>query len=261
MYTIATLDDLRRHLGLSANDRDADQDLLHKLVEASQLIESLTQRRFCPRLERLTVPLLRELPATLLLPGDLLELRAASHAGRALDLRDVLLLPYDRESPATMILLPEDMATWYDPAASRTITLEGIWGWHDRWSQAWRASGETISGDDLTASATSISVNDAAGSDALGFSPRFQPGQLLRIEDEYLRLTAIDAQNQRLTVLRGVQGTVAASHATGAAIETYQPSAPIRDLTLRYAELMLKSRQLLADEPSPLLRRLRRLTA
>ena len=261
MYAIATLDDLRRHLGLASKDRDADQDLLRKLVEASQLIESLTQRRFCPRLESLAVPLRRELANTLLLPDDLLELRAISCGGHSLNMRDVLLLPYDRDSPATMLLLPDDMATWHDPAASESVTLEGIWGWHDRWSEAWRASGETISGEALDANAKSVSANNVAGSDALGFSPRFQLGQLLRIENEYLRLTAIDAQNQRLTVLRGVQGTAAATHPIGAAIDIYQPSAPIRDLTLRYAELMLKSRQLLADEPSPLLRRLRRLTA
>ena len=51
MYTIATLDDLRRHLNLSAKDADEDGDLMQRLQAASQLIESLTQRRYCPRLQ------------------------------------------------------------------------------------------------------------------------------------------------------------------------------------------------------------------
>ena len=48
MYTIATLDDLRRHLNLSATDAADDEDLLQRLGAASRLIESLTQRRYCP---------------------------------------------------------------------------------------------------------------------------------------------------------------------------------------------------------------------
>ena len=94
-----------------------------------------------------------------------------------------------------------------------------------------------------------------------GFSPRFQVGHLLRIEDEYLRVTAVDRKTNTLTVLRGVQGTAAAAHAPGKTIETYTPPLPMRDLVARYAELMMKSPSPLADEPSPLLSQMRRLTA
>ena len=81
MYTIATLDDLRRHLNLSATDTDSDQDLLHSLQEASQLIESLTQRRYCPLLQTRTVALNPADPRELILPDDLLELRSISAGG------------------------------------------------------------------------------------------------------------------------------------------------------------------------------------
>ena len=51
MYTIATLQDLRRHLQLEETDRAADADLQQALQKASHLIETLTGRRFCPFLE------------------------------------------------------------------------------------------------------------------------------------------------------------------------------------------------------------------
>ena len=261
MYTIATLDDLRRRLGLAATDSDSDQELLHSLQEASCLIESLTQRRYCPLLQRRAVTFDRNAPRTLILPADLLELRAISDAGGALGLEDVQLLPADVDASASILQLTGGLTFRSDASADRAIAIDGVWGWHDRWTRAWTDSGETINGSALSAKAATISVSDAAGSDTAGFSPRFQVGHLLRIEDEYLRITAIDRQNHQLTVQRGAQGTISVMHPQGALIETYTAALPIRDLTVRYAELMLKSHSLLEDEPSTLVNRMRRLTA
>ena len=261
MYTIATLTDLRRHLSLSATDTDDDQHLLHSLHEASHLIESLTQRRYCPELKTRTVPIDQANPRQLILPADLLELRMISDAGGPLNLENVQLLPIERDAPASILRLVNGASFHLDAGAVSAIKIDGVWGWHDRWTQAWRDSGDTLSAGQLDEAATSLSVNDSAGSDEAGFSPRFQVGHLLRIEDEVLRLTAIDRTNHRLTVLRGVQGTAATAHRSGAKVETYTPALAIRDLTLRYAELMLKTSGLLNDKASPLLERMRRLTA
>ncbi len=260
MYTIATLDDLRRRLGLAATDSDSDQELLHSLQEASRLIESLTQRRYCPLLQRRVIPLNPIAPRLFILPDDLLELRAVNDAGGEIDHDLFLRLPEDPDTPASILRLARGRTIRYDASGTRAVAIDGVWGWHDCWTRAWTDSGDTISGNALSAKATAVSVNDAAGSDTAGFSPRFQVGQLLRIDDEYLRVTAIDRQNHQLTVQRGAQGTIAAMHLQGALIETYTPALPIRDLTVRYAELMLKSHSLLEDEPSTLLSRMRRLT-
>ncbi len=261
MYTIATLYDLRRHLGLGSAETEADPDLLRKLEEASQLIESLTQRRYCPRLETLAAtPDSRDL-RQLFLPDDLLELHAVRDAGGLIDLNDIQLLPDDADAPASVMQLVNGRQFQAGADGARSIAITGIWGWHDRWRQAWRDSRDSVQSSSLSASATLISVSDIAGADETGFSPRFQVGQLLRINSETLRVAGVDEQNQRLTVLRGVQGATAAAHPLGATIEIYAPSLPIRDLTLRYAELMLKSQSLLAEEPSPLLERMRRLSA
>ncbi len=261
MYTIATLDDLRRHLGLSATDTDDDLNLLHSLQHASHLIESLTQRRYCLSLQTRAILVDQVDPRQLILPADLLELRMISDAGGPLDLKNVQLLPTDRDEPASILQLLNGASFQLDTGAALEVTIDGVWGWHDRWTQAWRDSGDTLSAGQLDEAETTLSVHDSAGNDEAGFSTRFQVGHLLRIEDEVLRLTAIDRANHRLTVMRGVQGTAATAHRSGAKIETYTPALAIRDLTLRYAELMLKTSGLLNDTASPLLERMRRLTA
>ena len=75
-----------------------------------------------------------------------------------------------------------------------------------------------------------LGVAESAGVDEDGARPRFHVGHLLRIDGEYLRVTAIDRTANRLTVLRGVGGTRATAHLRDATIETYAPAPAIRDL-------------------------------
>ena len=261
MYTIATLHDLRRQLHLADADAAHDDELLRTLQEASHLIESLTGRRFCPQLATRTLSLDPRNPRELTLPADLLELRAISDGGGELDLAEIRLLPADRDAPASLLRRRDDGLFRNNESDADALRISGVWGWHDRWSQAWRDSGDSVGDAALSATASTIGVSDAMAADQDGARPRFQVGHLLRIEGEYLRVTAIDSSAHRLTVLRGVQGAEAAAHPRGAKIETYAPAPSVRDLTVRYAELMSKSVGLLEPEPSPLLERLRRLTA
>ena len=259
MYTIATLEDLRRHLNVGA-DAGNDDELLRALGEASHLIESTTQRRYCPRLATLDVKPAAATPRMLILPDDLLELRALSDGGGALDLARVFSFPGESDEPSSLLQLKGGAAFRLGLNPVDSVSVKGIWGWHDRWARAWRESGESLSSSALSAHATRIDVNDSAGADEDGSRPRFHVGHLLRIDGEYLRVTAIDRKANRLTVLRGVGGTRATAHLRDAKIETFAPAPAIRDLTVRYAELMLKSVGPL-ELASPLLERMRRLTA
>ena len=261
MYTIATLHDLRRHLNLGDTDNADDETLRRTLQQASHLIESLTGRRFCPHVATRMVSLDPSNPRELILPADLLELRAISDGGGELDIAAISRLPSGKDAPASILQRTDGAPFRASESRSDTASVSGVWGWHDRWSNAWRDSGDAVDDGTLSADATVVSVSDTTEANQDGLSPRFHVGHLLRIESEYLRVTAIDRSRHRLTVLRGVQGTAAIPHSRGATIETYAPAPSIRDLTVRYAELMSKSVGLLEAEASPLLERLRRLTA
>jgi hypothetical protein len=130
------------------------------------------------------------------------------------------LTPYDR------IVLKTDgdqTSLEYSGTAQKANAVTGIWGYHDDWSNAWEDSQDEVENDPLTASGTSITVNDADGAGLYGLKPRFQEFQLLKIEDEYVYVTAVNATANTLTVVRGANGTTAASHVQDTTISIYQP--------------------------------------
>ena len=262
MYTIATLRDLRQHLNLAETDTASDANLLRRLQQASHLMESLTQRRYCPAVGSRRASVQPTNPEELILPDDLLTLTSLHNGdGRSIRLEDVRRAPDHPDVPASVLQLVNGARFVYGDSPVNAISISGIWGWHENWSQAWRDSLDTIQDDPLPASAANLNVADADGPDRGGISPRFQVGHLLRIESEYMRVTAIDRARNRLTILRGAQGTQAAAHPTGQRIETYDAGPAIRDLCARYAALLIQSAGVLEDESAPLLERLRRLSA
>ncbi len=250
MYTIATLHEYRRHLALAADDTSADADLLRSLQEASHFIESTTQRRYCPRRATLRVDYDPTERDEIVLPDDLLELQGISDQQGEIENARLRLLPQDADLPTSIVQIRGGI--------QGALRIRGIWGWHDRLTTAWRASGEKLTSK-TNATTSTLTVVNAAGNDANGDSPRFQVGQLLRIGGEYLRIIDIDSAGRRLTILRGSQGTTASAHNSGLGIDVYAPPPAIVDVCLRYAELLMRSGDFVDVEAPELLRRLRRL--
>ena len=262
MYTLATLHDLRQHLNLAEEDTGSDDRLLRCLQDASQIIESLTGRRYCPMVESRSASFQPGTPDELMLPADLLALTSLHNGdGSPIRLLDVRRVPSHPDVSASVLHLVNGARFVYRGTPVGAIRVEGIWGWHDGWSRAWRDSLDSIQVGHLSASATTLSVTDSDGRNSAGLRPRFQVGHLLRLDMEYLRVTAIDRERNQLTVLRGVQGTRAAAHPAGRRIEIYEAAAAIRDVCLRYAALLVRSADVLEGESMTLLERLRRLSA
>lgn len=247
MYTLATIDQLRARLGLDPDDSADDERLGRALTAATSRIERDSGRRFTPRLA--TLPHRARHPRDLILLDDLLQLQRLSNGdGHEIDLRDTETLPAAAEGSVSILRL-RGAQRFSGPAA---VQVSGIWGWHERWSQAWRREVDRLQDDSLPAAATTLRVND---------SGRFQPGQLLRLGDEYLRLLARDVGGQRLQVQRGAQGTVAAAHNRGSAIDVYQPPPAVMLLCLRLASWLHREpdRSPAADLPADLASELRAL--
>ncbi len=230
MYTIATLEQLRGHLGAPPNATE-DARLLRALEAASTQIERLTGRRFLPYVAARQY----DLPPSdaLLLDEDLLAIDALHNGdGSAIDLADVVLMP---SSPPHSVLRLRDGAYYLAAAgAVAAITVNGVWGWHERYTRAWVASGESLAAP-LDEAATALPVSAISGVAADGQSPRFQVGALLRLDDEFLRVLALDEAAQTLTLERGAQGSTAAAHSVGALLEVFRPDAEALSLSLRWA--------------------------
>lgn len=255
MDVLATLHQLRRRLGLAEGDTADDSRLLAALQAASAHIEGAAGRRFCPYVATIehTVTHADEL----LLDDDLLQLHSITNGdGSSIDVLDVITLPDSVfDGPISVLRLTGGQAFAWEETPLRAVAVSGIWGWHDRWSRAWRDSADTVQDDPLSETAATVTVNDAGGVDGSNLAPRFQIGHLLRIEDEYLRVLGVDADSNTLTVLRGVNGTTAATHDQDTSIAVFQPALAVESLCLRWAHWLYKepdSNRAFTGTPKPL---------
>lgn len=242
MYTLATLHQLRQRLGLSATDTADDTRLLAALQAASAQIEQAAGRQFSPRVATLEHDVNLRHVDELLLQDDLLQLEAITNGdGSSIDPLDVVTLPESgMDGPISVLRLVSGQYFTWNETPLRAVAISGIWGWHDRWSRAWRGSADTVQNNPLNSTSSTLTVSDADGADSYAIAPRFQAGQLVRIEDEYLRVLAVNANTNVLTVLRGVNGTTAAAHNQATVIDIFQPALEVEILCLRWAMWLYK---------------------
>lgn len=251
IFTYVSYEDLK---GYQDVPNESDDDLLRELCEtASRMWDGYTNRHFSPwretryydyitergdplgysaraRLARFTEPW----ATTLKVDEDLLEVKTLQTANGDVTIAasDYNLKcghtynqqPYDRIE----LIISGDVAIFtFSDTYQKANIVDGIWGFHDAYAQAFQDSQDTVQDDPLTAAATSLTVSDADGADAFGVTPRFKAQQLLKIEDEYLYVTVKTTSTNVLTVIRGVNGTTAASHAQNTTIYVYQPMRDI----------------------------------
>ena len=241
MYTLATPDQLRSRLGLTPADNVDEERLWRALTAASARIEGANGRHFTPRLATLAHDLrdARELT----LADDLLQLQRLTNGdGREIDLGAVQTLPAATEGSASVLRLGGAQRFVWSGSPLAAIQVTGIWGWHERWSLAWQSGVDSLQDDPLAASATMLHAAD---------SSRFEAGQLLRLEDEYLRLLAIDEASHSLRVLRAAQGTAAVAHSRGTPVDIYQPPRALTLLCLRLALWLYREPDRNADAALP----------
>ena len=98
------------------------------------------------------------------------------------------------------------------------IDVEAIWGYHTNYSQRAWITGSTIS-DDSDVGVADTTIKSASGT-------LFDPGQIVRIDDEIIRVTAVSTAT--LTVVRGENGSTAAAHDDGTTVYIWSLHPPVR---------------------------------
>jgi hypothetical protein len=132
---------------------------------------------------------------------------------------------------------------WSSDDPLDAIEIDGIWVCRRNYvTEGWRASGDTVQSNPLSSSATSITVTDADGVFYDGTIPRFSPGMLIQIESEWLSVEAVNTSTNVLTVIRGVRGSSAASHAQNTAISVWIPDPNIQRAATRWVAYMYHRR-------------------
>ena len=256
MIPYATFDEIKDALAdsIGSSTTKYDNELRRCANQASRLIDRLTGRTFWPQYA--TRYPMSAGGASLHVDGELLEVDSVSMSDdsgltyTAITTDDYYSIGGRRlEYDATPIYrldinqnTDSDYTYWY--TGQRSIKLVGWWGWHDAYAEAWQNSQDTTENDPLTAAGTSVTVNDADGADLWGLTPRFQVGQLLKIESEFVLVTAVTAgETNTLTVKRGQCGTTAAEHDQNTTIYVYRPPEIIKEAVIAMAVRAFKRAQ------------------
>lgn len=227
-----------------------DAVLLRMASHASRLIDEATGRVFFPELATEYVDGSGE--AELWLPRPVLSISAlamssdsgASYTASLTEDTDFWCSDGWRfgQGPTQLLVMSPNgsYAIWY--GGRRAVRITGVWGWHRNYAAAWQDSQDTLAAL-LSSSATTLSVANADGADQMGLTPRFEVGQLLRIESEFLAVTGVNTATNVLTVVRGCNGTTAAAHASGQRIDVWHAHDLVRQATLIQAVRWFKRGQ------------------
>jgi len=248
MELLATLDEVKRALSVTGTAYDAP--LVQALTQTSRLVSAAAGRRLVPWAAtryvdgdgtgRLWLPETWLSIATVSLSSDLGQTYTAL-AGTDWWASNGIM--WD-EPPFELLAMNPNGAYGEFYAGARTVKIAGTLGWHASYGAAWPASGDTVQdASGLSASATTVTVADADGADASGLTPRFSPGQLLRVESEYLGVLVVNATTNAVTVERGANGSTAASHAKGTAICTFRPDGLAQQAAVTQASRAFKRGQ------------------
>lgn len=226
--------------GVSAEDTADDETLQWYCYAASRMFDGTCKREFYPMYQARYFDLPPD-DSLLKLDKDLLAVNSFTTQNGDVSLTEsthYYLMngksyndsPYDRISMKSDGSYPNLL---YSGTVQRSQCVTGWWGYHEDWSNAWQDTQDDLAAAISSATATTFTVADADGNDLYGNKPRFKVGQLLRVDTEYMYLT--DITNNTLTVIRGVNGTTAATHDSATSIYVYRPMAEIEQAALRLA--------------------------
>lgn len=148
---------------------------------------------------------------------------------------------YVRNDLTSYLPSPTHIADQYLPGGCK---ITGTWCFHRYYGTAWRTSAITVSGS-LSSGATSLTLSASADSDGIDV------GSFLQIDSEYLAITgSVGASSPdtgglattTVTVARGLNGTTAASHNNGTAIQVWTPETAV-EMAAREAVAYLYKRR------------------
>ena len=247
-------EDLKTYIGTSET---GDDTLLKTLcTRASGIWEMATrQRYFYPRSEER----LYDHPAdtsVLELDDDLLEVTTFTTANGDTDIdsgdyflmcgESYNLTPYNR---IVMKTSGDQTNLLYSGTTQQANSLTGIWGYHEDWDNAWWDSGDTVQDSEgISDSVATLTVTDSDGTDMLGLTPRFKIDSLIKIDDEYMYVTArVAGETNTLTIIRGVNGTTAAAHDKDTVVYTYHVQDEINHWVMRLAAWLYRQKDSSAD--------------
>jgi len=213
-----------RELYIGSGSEKSDEILAQLITRTSRQIDSVCQRVFAPRILTHSYDLPRGRDLTL--DDDLLEVLALTNGdGTLISASDYKLYPLNFSAKAKLSLLGSGSSVFRASSsgdAEGAISLSAVWGYHDRYSEAWANVGAALS----------AGINSSAVSFTVSPSLSIRAGQLVKIDSEYLYVRDVvinSTSGDVITVSRGANGSTAASHLASASVLVWTNSV-VEDL-------------------------------
>lgn len=217
--TLCTLEAIRRRSDIVDTGDDA---LIKSFIRAaSDIVQQYTARTFVPYTDT------REYVAPskgriLHVDEDLLSVTSITDGSGALAANTYSLTPWNKSPKNAVVLEPtyfwtRQTDTWQD------VAIAGVWGYHRNPSKMWRSVAVL---EDALASTTATTLTITGTAAAAGI----EVYDYIRIGSEVMQVTAAStAANAVLTVVRGDQGSTAATALDGATVELFNVTSDVRE--------------------------------
>lgn len=206
------------------------------LVSASRYIDGETSRHFDPYIETryFSVPDGDSIdPRLLKLDDDLLEVISITNGdGVTIPSTEYTLQPRNTYPKRAIRLIGSSTYYWAVNSSGDSrdvIAVNGVWGVHDRYSQAWTVS--TTAAEAMDATETGLTV--AAGNS-------INIGKIARLDNELHYISAY--VNNEYTITRGENYSTAATHLTGINLSIWQPMEEARNAVCEIANTAYRRR-------------------
>ena len=122
------------------------------------------------------------------------------------------------------------LSSW--PTDFRGLKITAVWSYAEDRALSWENSQDTVEDNPLTDSATTLTVNDVDGGNLWGITPRIFSGQILRVEDEYIEVSATATEAETATIIRARNGTTAAEHAQNIQLDMWNATESAKQAAL-----------------------------
>jgi len=211
-----------------------DDTVLEKLIQAaSRYIDNKSLRTFHPRIEtrNYDIPDSEELR----LDDDLLEVTQFLNGDdTTISSSDYILLPANHYPKYAIKLRPATTVYWELDTTygnEQVLALSAVWGYHNRYSQrAWTNAG-TLGA--AISSTTTLTATLTAGHACV-------TGQIWRIDNELLNGSI--ASNTATFIVRGDNGSTAATHTNGATVYYWNPQDDVKEAAIMLVSSLEKRR-------------------
>lgn len=222
----------------STTDADSVDDGIAELIlnSSSRFIDNYCNRTFYPRVETL----LLDVPETdpLYVGDDLLAVTTLLNGDSdTISSSDYTLLSANLYPKWAIKIKDSSTVYWEtdaDNSAEQVISLTGYFGYHNEYAKrAWSSVG-TLAVAITSTTALTFKLSDGH---------TLYPGSIVKIDNEILNASTITSSDTVSVVVRGDNGSTAATHVISTAVYVWNPQADIQQACLEIAAAVYRRRK------------------